>query len=155
MPQSLKEFQKDFDAFVKKAQGKDFGKFLSRVGSIAKSSASRAFENETSPFGDKWQTHAPATTKRKLAEKKLGAKILQDSGTLALSIVSHTNEAQKSVSVGSNVRYAAIHQFGGLAGRKHSAKIPSRPFLPINANDELAPDVEKRIKRAVNEYFTL
>ncbi|MFZ5537436.1 MAG: phage virion morphogenesis protein [Pseudomonadota bacterium] len=31
--------------------------------------------------------------------------------------------------VGSNKRYAAIHQFGGQAGRKRRATLPARPYL--------------------------
>lgn len=150
---TLKDFNKDFDKFTKKAQGKGLVKFLNRVGSMVKSQTSRAFENERSPFGEKWQPHAPATTRKKLAEKKLGAKILQDTGLLATSIVSHTTD--KSVSVGSNVRYAHIHQFGGLAGRNHKVKIPARPFLPINERDELPQDLVKRIEKTIDEYFEL
>ncbi len=31
--------------------------------------------------------------------------------------------------------YAAIHQFGGRAGRGHAAKIPARPFLVVQDDD--------------------
>ena len=107
------------------------------------------------PFGAKWQPHAPATTRKKLAEKKLGARILQNTGLLATSIVSHTNESAKSVSVGSNVRYARIHQFGGKAGCGHKVTIPARPFLPINERDELPQSLNKRIEKAIDEYFKI
>ena len=30
-----------------------------------------------------------------------------------------------------SAKYAAIHQFGGNAGRGHKSKIPARPFLPM------------------------
>ena len=93
----------------------------------------------------------PATLAKKLKERKLGAKILQDTGTLAMSI--KPSYTANSVSVGSNVKYAAIHQFGGKAGRAHKVNIPARPFLPINARDELPQSVATRIENAIFKHL--
>ncbi|MGX2968795.1 phage virion morphogenesis protein [Ursidibacter arcticus] len=38
--------------------------------------------------------------------------------------------------VGTNVAYAAIHHFGGKAGRGKNTEIPARPFLVLTADDE-------------------
>ncbi|VEH67135.1 Mu-like prophage protein gpG [Rodentibacter pneumotropicus] len=38
--------------------------------------------------------------------------------------------------VGTNEPYAAIHQFGGKAGRGRSVTIPARPFLVLTPQDE-------------------
>ena len=41
-----------------------------------------------------------------------------------------------SAVVGTNEPYAAIHQFGGMAGRGRKTKIPARPFLQLTEQDE-------------------
>jgi len=51
--------------------------------------------------------------------------------------------------VGTNVVYAAIHQFGGKAGRGRKVTIPARPFLKLT--DE---DLEK-ILQTVEEYLKI
>jgi len=38
--------------------------------------------------------------------------------------------------VGTNVKYAPIHQFGGRAGKGHRARIPARPFLSLTDEDK-------------------
>lgn len=49
--------------------------------------------------------------------------------------------------VGTNVAYAAIHQFGGKAGRGKKVDIPARPFL------KLTPEDEEDILQDVQDYF--
>lgn len=49
--------------------------------------------------------------------------------------------------VGTNVAYAAIHQFGGKAGRSKKVDIPARPFLT------LTPEDEEDILQDVQDYF--
>ncbi len=56
-------------------------------------------------------------------------KILQVRGELAASITSHYD--QDSAVVGTNKVYAAIHQFGGPAGKNKSVDIPQRPYLML------------------------
>nr|WP_319491806.1 phage virion morphogenesis protein [uncultured Desulfobacter sp.] len=43
--------------------------------------------------------------------------------------------------------YAAIHQFGGLAGRDRKAKIPARPHLGVNRKNEA------EIVRIIKDYL--
>ena len=71
---------------------------------------------------------------RRAADK--GGKTLQKSGQLAASLTTQ---------VGSNKKYAAIHHLGGQAGRGHKTNLPARPYLPINGNNQLQPDAERRI----------
>ena len=56
---------------------------------------------------------------------------------------------QDHVEVGTNVKYAAIHQFGGRAGRGHRAEIPARPFLGVADEDwgEILDTLSKEIDR--------
>lgn len=85
------------------------------------------FDKEQSPDGTKWQALSPARIKQRLKRHKGGSmKILQDTGELRRSV---QYEAEKNyVRIGSNLKYARIHQFGG----RH---IPARPFLGVT-NDE-------------------
>lgn len=43
--------------------------------------------------------------------------------------------------VGTNVEYAAIHQFGGNTGKNKATKITARPYLPIQGDDVVLPDM--------------
>lgn len=59
---------------------------------------------------------------------------LVDTENLMSSITrDHDND---SAVVGTNEPYAAIHQFGGMAGRGRKVKIPARPFLQLTEQDE-------------------
>ncbi|MEW6115366.1 MAG: phage virion morphogenesis protein [Nitrospirota bacterium] len=92
----------------------------------------------------KWNTKKGAVRKS-IAKKLAGRKILQDSGQLAASI-SRKSDA-RSARVGTNKVYAAIHQFGGKAGRGRKVTIPARPFLKLTDSD-----IEE-IKEAIKEYL--
>ncbi len=52
---------------------------------------------------------------------------------LASSITSKYDD--ESAVVGTNKPYAAIHQFGGDAGRNKKVKIPARPYLKLGDNE--------------------
>ena len=81
----------------------------------------------------KWKKLAPSTIRERERQGYWPGQILVRTGRLKNSIF---YEAGKDhVTVGTNVVYAAIHQFGGKAGRKHAAKIPARPFLVVQDED--------------------
>lgn len=70
-------------------------------------------------------------------------KILQKSHRLRNSFTSEATT--HSVTVGSNLPYAAIQHFGGMAGRGRKVKIPSRHILPIDNNGILKGSVRVQI----------
>lgn len=72
-----------------------------------------------------------------------GGKTLQKSGQLAARLT--TQVGSNYARIGSNKKYAAIHHLGGRAGRGHKTNLPARPYLPINGNNQLQPDAERRI----------
>lgn len=82
--------------------------------------------------------------------KWLGLKYRQgtplvDTENLMGSITSdYTND---TAVVGTNEPYAAIHQFGGKAGRGRKTTIPARPFL------KLTPEDETDIMKDIQAYF--
>lgn len=59
---------------------------------------------------------------------------LVDTENLMSSITSDYDN--DSAIVGTNEPYAAIHQFGGMAGRGRKVKIPARPFLQLTSQDK-------------------
>jgi phage virion morphogenesis protein len=72
---------------------------------------------------EKWKPLAITTIK---SRKKRSNKILQDTGYLRTSIMPVVEKGEAIV--GTNVKYARIHQFGGIINKKF-VKIPKRPFL--------------------------
>jgi phage virion morphogenesis protein len=58
-----------------------------------------------------WVDLAPSTKKRRAAQGKWPGRILQVSGRLASSITGDSGNG--FATVGTNLEYAAIHQFGG------------------------------------------
>lgn len=86
--------------------------------------------------------------------KWLGLKYRQgsplvDTENLMGSITSeYTNDV---AIVGTNEPYAAIHQFGGKAGRGRKVIIPARPFLQLTPQDEadILDDVQDYFQRLI------
>ena len=85
---------------------------MKTVGDIVRSSVIRNFEQERSPEGQRWQPSFRALFGK--------GQTLTDRATLRNSINSR-GYADRAV-VGTNVVYAAIHQFGGKAGRGHKVR---------------------------------
>ena len=69
-------------------------------------------------------------------------KPLIDSGALRGSISSMADN--DTALVGTNMEYAAIHNFGGMAGRNRKVRIPQREFMTLTNDDKqgLMDDVQ-------------
>ncbi|MFV0626159.1 MAG: phage virion morphogenesis protein [Alphaproteobacteria bacterium] len=74
------------------------------------------FESKLTPTGRAWTSS------------------LYRSGDLFGSIADSYNEHEAIA--GTNIEYAAIHQFGGEAGRNKSVKIAANPFFGLSTEDE-------------------
>ena len=86
--------------------------------------------------------------------KWLGLKYRQgtplvDTENLMNSITSYYDN--DSAEIGTNEPYAAIHQFGGKAGRGRKVDIPARPFLVLTPQDEddILEDVQAYFRSVV------
>ncbi len=95
------------------------------IGEIITNSVRRNFEESRSPEGKPW---APLKGR---ADR--GRKPLMKTGRLASSI--RERVGGESLSIEANAVYAAVHQFGGKAGRRGKAIIPARPFLGVRTED--------------------
>jgi len=127
---------------------------MAAIGQLAVTSIRRNFEEGGRP--EKWRPLKASTIrgqwtagnrarKRKRAVKAggkfsagykrfaAGKKVLIRSGRLLRSI--NARPGRRQVWVGTNLKYAAIHHFGGRAGRGHKTIIPARPFLMLQAED--------------------
>lgn len=125
-----------------------------------------AFGGEQSFYGKPWKPLSDATlmarayrkTRSRRARLKTekgrqrsivgafgDARILQDTGLLRSSITARAT--QNSVRIGTNVKYAAVHQLGSK-----TKNIPARPFLPTPSSGLPARDMT-RIRQILTRYF--
>lgn len=115
---------------------------LRGIGEYLAGSSRDRFGSQTAPDGSAWTPLAHWYREAKPASKD---KILTLRGYLSSSI--HWQVLPDSVLVGSNLEYAAIHQFGGVIRPKQrkalkvggrvvsQVKIPARPYLGISTDD--------------------
>ncbi|PZA07787.1 MULTISPECIES: phage virion morphogenesis protein [unclassified Meiothermus] len=135
-----------------------------KIGEALVSSSIRRFNEQKAPDGTPWQPLAASTIAprkrdftrsgrlRKSAERRLvNRKILIQTARLRNSIAFTVNGT--TVAVGTNVVYAATHQFGakaGAFGRTSRGQaipfgdIPARPFLGISREDQV--EIERILK---------
>lgn len=103
----------------------------------------RAFDDRRNAWDDltPWRELAPATQKRKIKTGRSVEDILQQSGLLVSSIGQPATHGVLKVGpfealVGTNVPYAAAHQFGAKIKRgSGSITLPARPFLGVDDAD--------------------
>jgi phage virion morphogenesis protein len=117
----------------------NLGPVMKTIGEIVVTSINRNFEEGGRP---KWKRLAKATIRA-----KKHAKPLIKEGLLMGSI---KRKAYKDrVVIGPDAfPHAAIHQFGGKAGRGRKTIIPARPYLKVH-NEDWA-----EIKEVLNDYLT-
>lgn len=150
-----------FEQQLHKMVGFDFTGLHKEIGEALVSSTKKRFKTETGPDGKKWE--------KSLRAKNEGGQTLTDNATLKNSI---TYKAKPDgVAVGTNVKYAAVHQgdngkdtiikakrkkalyfrVGGNMVMKKQVRIPARPFLGINDDDieEITGLINDRIKETL------
>lgn len=111
------------------ARIKDVPRALDEVGASVVTETQMRFEAQRDPKGAAWQALAPSTIARRTAGK--ASKILRETGDNLYDTLTHRVEPD-AVLVGVNRAWAAIHQFGGRAGRGKKTTIPARPFLGLS-----------------------
>ena len=114
-----------------------------RIGAYLVTATLDRFDREQGPDGKPWQKSVRAMA--------TGGLTLTDTGGLRGSITHNVAGDGRSVDVGSNLVYAAIHQFGGKAGRNKSVTLPARPYLGIDGRDgdAIVRIVSRALARAV------
>ena len=124
-------------------RGENLRPLMKNIAGILAYSTEENFANEGRP--DKWVDLAESTKKQRQKAGHYPGQILQVSGQLASSISTYYDD--DSAVIGSNLKYAAIHQLGGKAGRKKTVSIPARPYLQLTEDDY------KEILSETEEFF--
>ena len=135
------------DAFMAEQAARDPSGLMPRLGEYLQGSTQARFKTQTAPDGTPW-----APLKQRYARRKRYNKdtVLTLRGYLRSYIHYQIPDAQ-TVEVGSNQKYAAIHQFGGEIRAKggslrfrlanggfatvQKVTMPARPFLGISDDD--------------------
>jgi phage virion morphogenesis protein len=143
---------------------------LQAIGDDITERTKRRFDTSTGPDGVPWKANSPATmgiyslrlgqghrkkdgslNKRGQA-RVAGKKPLIDTGDLRRQIVPQVSN--NVLTVTATPAYAAIHQFGGQAGRNRKVKIPARPYLPVKADGNLYPQEQTLILETLQSFLT-
>ena len=108
------------------------------VGGLVESQTRLRFQTATDPDGNDWAPWSPGYAE----SRHKGHSLLQASNALLDSIAWRLDGEE--LTVGSNIVYAAIHQFGGEEGmRPGPAAIPARPYLGVNSAN--AAELEREL----------
>ena len=109
---------------VQTMAGLDTASLMPQLGEYLLASTQDRFASQTDPEGSPWEALQPRTIKRK---KYNAARVLTERGFLRKNL-RYQVLSKTTVQVGSNLEYAATHQYG-------RAGIPARPFLGLSPKD--------------------
>nr|DAR66818.1 MAG TPA: virion morphogenesis protein [Caudoviricetes sp.] len=129
---------------------------MQTLGNILQNETEVSFENESSPFGQKWQALKPSTIRQK---QKLGksSNILRSDGNLADKWIVKADDKKATVSNNTNKNgfaYGLVHQFGtNKVGRSKNVRIAARPFLPVDKSGHLPNRTKQAIEDATIEFI--
>lgn len=107
--------------------GQNMDPVFADIGDHLLESTKQRFKDQVDPDGLPWEPLAESTRESKRKNTDL---ILIEQGQLMDSL--HPNSDANSVEFGTNLIYAATHQFGDA-----DRGIPARPFLGVSSEDEL------------------
>ena len=99
---------------------------LSEIGENLKRTTRERFRTQQDPDGNAWEALSPDYLKRKKRNKD---KVLTRGGYLQGQLV--LQHYDDGLELGSNLVYAATHQFGRM-----EKNIPARPFLGVSSDDQ-------------------
>ena len=127
-----KEMQKRIGKAIRQCE--DLTPVLGIIGEIGTTSIQKNFEEFGRPG---WPELATSTMAQRIKTKTWPGEILSVSGTLRdIHPDVEGNMVIWSPGAGSE-EYAAIHNFGGMAGRGKKTKIPQREYLLLQEEDKV------------------
>jgi phage virion morphogenesis protein len=134
-------------------RAQDLTPAMQAIGAFYERSVVENFKAQTAPDGTPWTPLAEVTLHLGLARHKgwkkdgylsakgkrylTGKRILWERGDLEGSVHSQAGKTSVAIGTGGHIPYAAIHQFGGKAGRGKKVTIPARPYLALNRGTEM------------------
>ena len=144
---------------------------MTAIGLFYERSVLENFKAEAGPDGAKWAPLSAVTLQLGLGRNKgwgkkggltargrnylQGKRILWERGDLEGSVHSQADSSSVTIGAGGHIKYAAIHQFGGQAGRGRKVTIPARPYLALNQGGgmALADKDRERVVEIVGTYL--
>ena len=110
---------------------------MDAIGSRLLNLARMGFLREQAPDGTPWKPLSNVTILARAKAKHWPGPILRVRGARgglfgSLNYKPGPTSVEIGAGWGESAAYAAIHQFGGQAGRGHSVTIPARPYLPTS-----------------------
>jgi phage virion morphogenesis protein len=151
---------KKLNSKLKALQKPILQKAAKQVGEALVSSTIRRFAQQRDPEGRPWKPLSAVTiygalrftkkgqvTKRSERQARGRLILIQSASGLRNSISSSASGSKAFI--GTNVKYARIHQLGGDAGRGKKVKIPARPFLGVSDADQ--QEIVRIVTRALEE----
>lgn len=114
-------------ARLMRLDGFNQAELMDEAGALLESSTRGRFDSKTGPDGSPWADWSEDYA----ASRRDHHSLLVESGGLRDSIASYATGTEAMV--GSNMVYAAIHNFGG---EPVGINIPARPYLGISDEDE-------------------
>jgi phage virion morphogenesis protein len=130
---------------------KDTQPLMAGIANVLVSESLLNFQAQGRP---KWAGLSPVTIAIYASRGRKRSSILQQSGMLRGSVQPSHTATTATIGAGSaaSAKYAAIHQFGGMAGRGRKSKIPARPYLPMDKLGNLQRSAELEVLDEV-EFF--
>lgn len=119
--------------------------FMTAVAQHVTEVSKRSFSNQASPAGAGWKSLALATIADRASQGYGPTPILVRKGTLRDSVRYALDMLGSRASIGSDLVYAGVHQFGNKA----KPRVPARPFLGV------APESEAFIWNALSSHLNL
>ncbi|WP_324171996.1 phage virion morphogenesis protein [Sulfurimonas sp.] len=147
----MKQFQNKLNEIAKLSELQ----LLECVSSPIMEATQIAFETETDPWGNPWEN-----TQSKTFHHLDSAENPHNSNDTGMRNDLHaTVNSKKEVVVGFSVvsdggyAYPAVHQFGSKKSSGRGSGIVARPFLPVDIDGNLAPEVKKDIEKNLNSLL--
>jgi len=128
---------------------------MAEIGEIVVESVQRNFEEKQAPDGTPWKPLAPATVRARAKKGRSAEDILIFNRILMGSV--HPEAHRDHVDIGTNIVYAAVHQFGigaysHIETRRTMPAIPARPYLGVREEDW--PEIDDAIGAFITQGVT-
>lgn len=129
------DFKRFVDGLRSRIDGIDMEPLYDEVGEILLASVARNFRvgGRYAVSGDGEFVGGTMHWPESRRAKEQSGQTLLDTGQLAASITKRVGP--DGVTIGTNKVYAAIHHYGGAAGRGGVSILPPRPFLVVQEED--------------------
>ncbi|MGJ8563842.1 MAG: phage virion morphogenesis protein [Alphaproteobacteria bacterium] len=120
----------------------DLTPLMDELGAEIEDQTVERFQTNLAPDGTPWLPSERVNQAQGNALTLVDSAHLRDSVTRAAF--------PRSVQIGTNLIYGAIHQAGGETGRNHSTVLPARPYLGLSEDngDDLIPIADDYYLRA-------